>query len=180
MAKQGTVAPKTRVNIQYIPDDGGAEAAIELPFKMLVVGDFTGRAETDAVEDRKVIGIDQNSFKKVMKKQDLGVEIAVKDRLSGSEDSDDDISVALKFAGLDDFTPDKIAKHEIFESARALREALETLSGPFANVSAFRKKIERIITDPVQREQLMNELGPATQTTPPPTPETPPEASTEA
>ena len=163
MAKEGTVAPKTRVNIQYIPEGGGADSAIELPFKMLVIGDFTGRADETSVEDRKVIGIDKNSFKKVMKEQDLGVEIKVKDRLSATGDSDDELSMAVKFKSLEDFTPDKIVKHEMFDQARALREALETLGGPFANVSAFRKKIEKIITDPAQREQLMNELGPDTQ-----------------
>ena len=166
MAKEGTVAPKTRVNIQYIPDGGGAEEAIELPFKMLVVGDFTGKASEEAVEERKVIGVDKNSFKKVMKEQDLGVEIQVKDKLSGEEDSDEQMSMSINFKDLDSFTPDSLSKHESFKDLVALRDALETLGGPFANVSAFRKKMEKIIKDPAQREQLMNELGPDTQETP--------------
>ena len=41
MGKEGTVAPKERVNIVYRPATGDAKEEIELPLKLLVVGDFT-------------------------------------------------------------------------------------------------------------------------------------------
>ncbi|HAU15048.1 MAG TPA: type VI secretion system contractile sheath small subunit, partial [Gammaproteobacteria bacterium] len=39
MSKEGTVAPKERINIKYRSEHGGAQESIELPFKMMVVGD---------------------------------------------------------------------------------------------------------------------------------------------
>ncbi len=42
MAKQATVAPKERVNIVYKPSLDDAQEDVELPLKMLVLGDFTG------------------------------------------------------------------------------------------------------------------------------------------
>ncbi|PJX88609.1 type VI secretion system contractile sheath small subunit, partial [Escherichia coli] len=45
MSKEGSVAPKERINIKYIPATGDAQAEVELPLKTLVVGDFKGHAE---------------------------------------------------------------------------------------------------------------------------------------
>ena len=41
MAKPtGSVAPKERINIRYVPATGDEQAEVELPHKMLVMGDF--------------------------------------------------------------------------------------------------------------------------------------------
>ena len=61
MAKEGTVAPKERVNIVYRPATGGAQAEIELPLKLLVLGDFTGRPDSTMLEERKAIQVDKDS-----------------------------------------------------------------------------------------------------------------------
>lgn len=36
----GSVAPKERVNIKYVPATSNEQAEVELPHKMLVLGDF--------------------------------------------------------------------------------------------------------------------------------------------
>lgn len=48
MAKQGTVAPKERINIKYVPATGDQQADTELPLKLLVVGDFKGGGGGDS------------------------------------------------------------------------------------------------------------------------------------
>lgn len=40
MAKEGSVAPKERINITFKPATGGAQEEIELPLKLLAVGDY--------------------------------------------------------------------------------------------------------------------------------------------
>ena len=42
MATDGTVAPKERINIKYVPATGDQQAEMELPLKMLIIGDFKG------------------------------------------------------------------------------------------------------------------------------------------
>jgi type VI secretion system protein ImpB len=44
-SKDGSVAPKERINIKYVPATGDQQAETELPLKMFVVGDFKGQAE---------------------------------------------------------------------------------------------------------------------------------------
>ncbi len=39
MAKEGSVAPKERINITFKPAVGGAQEEVELPLKLLVLGD---------------------------------------------------------------------------------------------------------------------------------------------
>ena len=41
MSRDGSVAPKERINIRYVPATGDAQEDVELPLRMLVVGDFT-------------------------------------------------------------------------------------------------------------------------------------------
>ena len=44
MAKEHqSVAPKERVNITYKPATGDQKSEVELPLKMLFLGDYTGR-----------------------------------------------------------------------------------------------------------------------------------------
>lgn len=66
MAKEGSVAPKERVNIVYRPATGDAQEEVELPLKMLIMGDFTQTEDERAVEDREPINIDKDNFNDVM------------------------------------------------------------------------------------------------------------------
>lgn len=158
MSKEGSVAPQERVNITYKPATGDAKEDVELPLKLLAIGNYTGRADDRALEDRKPINIDKDNFNQVMTEQKLGLTIAVPDRLSG--EGSGDLSLSLKFKTLRDFEPEGIAE-QIPELRRLLelRSALTALKGPLGNIPAFRKKIQGILGDEGAREQLMKELG---------------------
>ncbi len=69
MAKEGSVAPKERVNIVYKPATGDAQEEVELPLKMLMMGDYTNRPDPRPLEDRKPINVDKDNFSKVMAEQ---------------------------------------------------------------------------------------------------------------
>ncbi len=158
MAKEASVAPKERVNIVYKPATGGAQAEVELPLKLMVLGDFTSRADETQLEERKAVNVNKDNFNEVMSQHKLAATFTVGNKLSGKEG--EDMSVSLKFDTLKDFTPTEIAR-QVPELAKLLelREALTALKGPLANVPAFRKKIEELLKDPAQRERIMKELG---------------------
>lgn len=158
MAKEASVAPKERVNIVYKPATGDAQAEVELPLKLLVMGDFTQRADDRQLEERKPINISKDNFSDVMSQQNLSANVNVTDRLSGREG--EELAVKLEFGTLKDFTPAEIAKQvPELKQLLELREALTGLKGPLANIPAFRKKIEELLKDPAQREKVMRELG---------------------
>jgi len=158
MAKEASVAPKERVNIVYKPATGNAQAEIELPLKLVMLGDWTGRADDTALEDRKPINVDKDNFNDVMKAQGLKTTIQVDNKLSGQEG--DQMAVNLKFDSLKDFEPGSVARQvPELNKLLELRSALTALKGPLGNVPAFKKKIEKIVNDAASRDALLKELG---------------------
>ena len=158
MAKEGSVAPKERVNIVYRPAIGDAQEEVELPLKILVVGDFIQRRDERAVEDRQAINIDKDNFNEVLKAQKLELNLTVPNKLS--DNPDEEMSVDLNFESLKDFGPEALAeKVPDLKKLLELRKALTSLKGPLSNVPEFRKKIQSLVDDDATREQLLKELG---------------------
>lgn len=159
MSKEGSVAPKERVNIVYKPATGNAQEEVELPLKILMVGDYTQRPDDRPLEERKTINVDKDNFTEVLGKQQLEVSLNVPDKLSGP-DSKEEIAVKLRFKKLSDMTPEGVV-NQVPELRRLLelRSALNALKGPLGNLQGFRKKIQGLLGDNEGRDKLMKELG---------------------
>jgi type VI secretion system protein ImpB len=159
---KGSVAPKERVNIVYKPATGDAKEEVELPLKLMVMGNFTMREDERSIEDRDPINVDKDNFSEVLKAQKLEMKFNVDNKLAdeGAGEQPGQLAMDLKFESLKDFEPDQIVKN-VPELAKLmeLREALSALKGPLGNVPDFRKKIQSLITDEGTRDKLMKELG---------------------
>lgn len=158
MAKEASVAPRERVNIVYRPATGDAQEEVELPLKILVIGDFTLAPDSRPVEERDTINIDKDNFNEVLKKQNLSLNITFPNRLSG--EPGEEMSANLNFENIKDFQPEVIAS-KIPEINRLveLREALRALKGPLSNIPEFRKKLQDLVKDDAARDQILKELG---------------------
>ena len=158
MAREGSVAPKERVNIVYKPATGNAQEEVELPLKIMMVGDYTLRPDDQPVENRKPINVDKDNFNQVLGEQKLELNLGVSDKLSNEPGAE--MAVNLKFKKLSDFTPEGVA-NQVPEMRKLLelRSALNALKGPLGNVPAFRKKIQGLLGDEEGRAKLMQELG---------------------
>lgn len=158
MAQESSVAPKERVNIVYKPATGDAKEELELPLKLLVMGDFTLQADSRQVEDRAPISVDKDNFDDVLKAQNLELKMNVANKLTGEEGAE--MALDLKFERLKDFDPDAIvAKVPELQKLMELREALKALKGPLSNVPEFRKKVQELVQDSGARDRLLKELG---------------------
>jgi type VI secretion system protein ImpB len=158
MADEGSVAPKERINIVYKPATGDAKEDVELPLKLLVVGDFTQAEDSRQVENRPPVSIDKDNFNDVLKSQNLSLSFTVPNSLSGQKD--DDLAVNLHFNSLSDFEPDQLVKQvEPLRKLMQLREALKAVKSPISNIPQFRKQLQAIIDDDQALEKLLGELG---------------------
>ncbi|MDR3176388.1 MAG: type VI secretion system contractile sheath small subunit [Desulfovibrio sp.] len=158
MTKEGSVAPKERVNIVYKPATGDAQAEVELPLKLTVLGDFTRRQDDRPLEDRAPISVDKDNFNDVLKAQDVKLDIVVENKLA--EEKGATMPVSLSFASIKDFEPDSIAAQvpELAELLK-LRESLKALKGPLSNIPDFRKKVQEVVKNDAARDQLLEALG---------------------
>ena len=159
MAKESSVAPKERVNIRYKPATGDAKEEVELPLKMVVLGDYTQRADETPVEDRALINVNKDNFNDVMKSHNLSLDVSADNKLAeeGSPDAGK-LAVSLKFESLNDFTPESIVRQTPeLNKLLELREALVAMKGPLGNVPAFRKAIQGARRQ-AARDRLLSEL----------------------
>jgi len=154
---EASVAPKERVNIVYKSNTGDQSEEIELPLKLLVLGDFTGKTNNETVEDRSPININKDNFNDVMSGLNLSLDMNVGDTLS---EDNDEMPVHLKIKSIKDLSPDSIAKQvPELNDMLEMRKALLALKGPLGNVPAFRKTIQKILNEDDSRAQMMKELG---------------------
>lgn len=158
MAKEGSVAPQERINITYKPATGDAQEQVELPLKMLFIGDYSGKEDTRPLEERAPINVDKDNFQQVLREQKLSLSFGVKDQLSGAEGAE--LPVKLEFKALSDFGPDSIVQQvPELKKLMDLREALTALKGPLGNIPGFRRKIQALLDDADARAKLLGELG---------------------
>nr|WP_321466006.1 type VI secretion system contractile sheath small subunit [uncultured Desulfobulbus sp.] len=158
MAKEGSVAPKERVNVVYRPAIGDAQQEVELPLKILVMGDFTQQEDERMIEDRKAINVDKDNFNEVLKAHNLKLQANVANKLAEEEDAV--MSLDLDFKNLADFEPDAVLqKVPELKKLYELREALKAIKGPLGNIPDFKKKLSQLVADDGAREKLLKELG---------------------
>lgn len=159
MAKEGSIAPKERINVTFKPATGGAQEEIELPLKLLAIGDYTHRRDERKIEDRKPIGIDKMSFDEVLAKQELNLTLSVPNRLQDGSETQE-LAVQLRVNSMKDFNPASLVEQvPELNKLMELRGALVALKGPLGNAPAFRKAIEGVLANDDSRRRVLDELG---------------------
>ncbi len=157
MADDTSVAPIDRVNITYKSKTEAGED-VEIPFKTMVVGDFSFRENATPLENRKATAIDKSNFDAVMKEKNLALELVVKDELTGAPDSQ--LQAKLKIEGLRDLEPDAIVEQvPELRQRLELREALKEIKADLANpakLRVLRDRIDAILQDEELKKKLLS------------------------
>lgn len=149
--KEASKARESRVNIA-ISDRlrGGAEP--ELPFRLLVMGDYTQKQDKRAIEERIPLDVNKSNFDAVMQSFNLSLDLSVGDRIS---DSGGELPVHLKFRTLKDFRPEAIARQvPELKNLLELRDAMKALR-PKMGDKAAQKQLLDAIKDPEIREKIV-------------------------
>jgi len=147
-------ARQSRVNI-VISDAlrGGAEP--DLPFKMLVMGDYTQKDDKRPIEEREPIDINKSNFDAVMQNFNLSLDLSAEDKIAGQGE----VPVSLKFGTLKDFRPEAIARQvPQLKNLLELREAMKALR-PAMGDKAAQKRLLAAIKDPQVRDQIVKMIS---------------------
>ncbi|NLS52284.1 type VI secretion system contractile sheath small subunit [Hafnia alvei] len=149
--------PKARVNIQLSLHTGGAQKKVELPLKLMVVGDYSNGAEQRAVSEREKVNINKNNFDNVLSEFSPSINLSVENTLSGDGSEE---NIRLSFSGMKDFEPEQVARQiPQLKAMLAMRNLLRDLKANLLDNQAFRKELEKILLDPTLSAELRSELS---------------------
>jgi type VI secretion system protein ImpB len=148
--------PKARVNISLDLHTGGAKRRVELPLKLLVMGDYSAGKEQAAVAERKKIDINKTNFDAVLTELNPEATIAVPNALV---DDGSDLAVTLNFKAMKDFEPDAVARQiPELQALLAMRNLLRDLKSNLLDNTTFRRELERILKDKSLSQSLRDDL----------------------
>ncbi|MCL1956998.1 MAG: type VI secretion system contractile sheath small subunit, partial [Fibromonadales bacterium] len=118
--------PPARINIQLSVDSGGVQKKMELPLKLLVLGDFKMDGDESRLMEREKININKDNFDGVMD----SMNIELKD-------------LGLKFNSMKSFEPMEIVKQvPSLNRLMAVRNLIKDLGSNLLDNREFRKKME--------------------------------------
>ena len=148
--------PPGRVNLFLEVAKGDAKERIELPMRLFVVGDFTGRDDDTPLEDREALNVNAQNFEDILRSRELELSYAVEDTIRG----EGEMKVNLKVDSMKAFGPEQVAQ-QVPEIARLLaaRNLLQDLRNRVISVGDFRRQLEAVIKDPAARDKLLAELS---------------------
>lgn len=148
--------PKARINLSLDVETGGAKKKVELPLKLLVMGDFSSGKGSGRLAERERVSINKNNFEAVLKELAPEATMAVPNviRNDGSE-----IGVRLRFDSMHSFHPEQVASQiPELHSLMAMRNLLKDLKSNLVDNTRFRKELEKIVKSQPELEGLRNEL----------------------
>ncbi|KGF65267.1 type VI secretion system contractile sheath small subunit [Pseudomonas lutea] len=149
--------PKARVNIKLDLHTGGAQKKVELPLKLMMLGDYSNGQEDRPLSERSKININKNNFDNVLTEFSPALKLTVENTFAGDGS---DASVDLKFERMKDFEPEQVARQ--IPSLRALlatRNLLRDLKSNLLDNATFRLELERIVKDEALSNELRAELA---------------------
>lgn len=149
--------PPARVNLFLEVAKGDAQEKIELPMRLMVLGDYKGREDSTPLAEREVINLNKNNFEDVLKSMDVKLEYTVPDTLKGGDD--EEMKVELDIDSMQSFDPEEVAKQvPQLNRMLAMRNLLQDLRNRVVSANDFRKQLEAIVTDEAALEKLAAEL----------------------
>jgi type VI secretion system protein ImpB len=146
-----------RVHITY-EDPTNAEEKIELPFVMGVMSDLSGNSpgtEKVDIDQRKFLDVDMDNIDNRMAAIQPGVSFRVDNKLG--ENTDEKISVNLRFNKMADFEPAAVARQvpalaKLLEARTHLANLMRYMDGKAAAEDSLRK----LLADPQLMLALKN------------------------
>ena len=149
--------PKARVNIKLDLHTGGAQKKVELPLKLMVMGDYSNGSEQRPLSERSKININKNNFDSVLGEFSPGLKLVVENTLP---DDASDTTVELSFQRLKDFEPEQVARQvPQLRALLAMRNLLRDLKSNLLDNVTFRHELERILKDDALSNELRTELA---------------------
>ena len=159
MAVQDEV-PKSRLTLTYRTEINGEEEVVDLPLRVLIMGDLSKGLSKDRqvdLEERRIRSLDGNNLNAVMKDMGITLRFTVENKVDPEKASD--MEVELPIEGMRSFTPDYIAQTvPKLRSLLTLKKLLQEVQSNLSNIKEFRKLLNELYSNEEAFQKLLEEL----------------------
>ena len=152
--------PKSRLTLTYRTTINGAMQDISLPFRILVLSDFSLGTSTDRkldLADRKLRPLAGRNLDPLMKDMKMRLRTQVKNRID--PDNSETVDIDIPIEAMKSFSPDQIA-HNIpkVRALLLLKQLLLETQASIDNRKEMRKIVQEIYSKPEAIRELAGKL----------------------
>lgn len=149
--------PKARVNIRLDLHTGGAQRKVELPLRLMLMGDYSNGREQRSLSARNKVDINKNNFDSVLAEYSPTLKVCVENTLL---ECASETVAELSFRAMKDFEPEQVARQiPQLRALLAMRNLLRDLKSNLLDNNTFRQEFERILRDDTLSNDLRAELA---------------------
>ncbi len=148
--------PPARINLFLEVATGDAQEKLELPMRLLVMGDYKGREDGTRLAEREIINLNKDNFETILSSMEIKLDYTVTDTLKGG---DEEMMVSLDVDSMKSFSPEEVVRQvPQLNRMMAMRNLLQDLRNRIVSLPDFRRQLEKIVKDDTALEQLRAEL----------------------
>jgi type VI secretion system protein ImpB len=152
--------PRSRITLTYRTNIQGQPEEVKLPFRVLMLGDFSlGSSEDRKVdlEERKPRAVNGQNLSELMKDMKMSLRFQVPNKVNPGVETD--LDVELPIDGMKSFHPDEVVKHvPKLKALLLLRRLLLEMQSSIDNRKELRRVLYELFSKPEQLKELMAEL----------------------
>lgn len=149
--------PKSRITLVYRTNINGEAEDVKLPFRVVVLGDFSLGSSKDRqadLEERKMRSVTGSNLNDLMKDMGMSVSFDVDDKLSS--DGEGKLAVELPIDRMKSFHPDEIVHHvPKLKALLLLRKLLLEMQSDIDNRKELRRKLYELFSNKEELKKLL-------------------------
>lgn len=149
--------PKSRITLSYRTTINGQKEDVKLPFRMVVLGDFSHGSSTDRqadLEERQMRSITGSNLNEVMRDMGMSIALQVNDKVT--PDGEAKMEVQLPITSMKSFNPDEIVNHvPKLQALMLLRKLLMEMQADIDNRKELRRTIYELFSNQEQLKKVL-------------------------
>jgi type VI secretion system protein ImpB len=149
--------PKSRITLVYRTNINGQEEEVKLPFRVVVLGDFSLGRSADRhvdVDERKMRSVNGSNINELMKDMAMSLAFEVDDKLSS--DGEGKMAVELPIDRMKSFSPDEIVNHvPKLKALMLMRKLLLEMQSDIDNRKDLRRKLYELFSNKDELKKLL-------------------------
>jgi type VI secretion system protein ImpB len=153
--------PKSRLTLTYRTNVNGTPEDMQLPFRLLIMGDLSNGTSKDRAVDldlRNIRKLDGKNLNQLMADMKMSVKMSVPNRID--PDKSESLNATLPITGMKSFTPAEIAEQvPKLKALLLLRKLLLEVQNNLDNRKEFRTMLRQIAENPEAVAALREELA---------------------